>query len=338
MIMRTRWMFNDRKNIVEEMLDGYIAAHSTLIALSNGLVVRATRKPEGRVGLVVANGTGHEPAMIGWVGRGLLDVNVPGPIFSSPGPSQIVAGLKEADRGAGVLLLVSSHAGDIMNATLAIEEAEAAGLRVAMVVLYDDIASAPPHRAEDRRGGPGLFFVWKIVGALAERGANLADCSEMARLVRDCTRSISGAIGTVVHPVSRQALGAADGSHLAIGLGVHGEPGTVVSDDLKADDVCELLIDRLVEDAGLDAGTRVALMVNNSGSLTLMELSILYRGAAAALGARGIAVSRSWMGSYATTLDQAGFALAISRLDEELLELYDAPASSGGFWMGQAQS
>ena len=95
---------------------------------------------------------------------------------------------------------------------------------------------------------------------------------------------------------------------------------------------------RLVEDAGLDAGTRVALMVNNSGSLTLMELSILYRGAAAALGARGIEVSRSWMGSYATTLDQAGFALAISRLDEELLDLYDAPASSGGFWMGQAQS
>ena len=116
MIMRTRWMFNDRKNIVEEMLDGYIAAHSKLIALSNGLVVRASRKPEGRVGLVVANGTGHEPAMIGWVGPGLLDVNVPGPIFSSPGPAQIVAGIKEANRGAGVLLLVSSHAGDIMNA------------------------------------------------------------------------------------------------------------------------------------------------------------------------------------------------------------------------------
>ena len=336
MIMRSRWMFNDRKNIVEEMLEGYIAAHSNLIALSNGLVVRASRKPEGRVGLVVANGTGHEPAMIGWVGPGLLDVNVPGPIFSSPGPAQIVAGIKEADRGAGVLLLVSSHAGDIMNATLALEEAESAGLQVAMAILYDDIASAPSDRAEDRRGGPGLFFVWKIVGALAERGANLAECSEMARRVRDSTRSISGAMGTVVHPVSGQALGNADGTHLAVGMGVHGEPGTVVDDGLLADDVCEMLIDRLVEDAELTAGARVGLMVNNSGSLTLMELSILYRGASAALKARGIGVSRSWMGSYATTLDQAGFALAISRLDDELLELYDAPARSGGFWMGEA--
>jgi dihydroxyacetone kinase-like protein len=329
--MRTRRLINDRGALVEEMLEGYTGANGDVIALSDGLVVRVRPKPQGFVGLVIANGSGHEPAMIGWVGRGLLDVNVPGPLFSSPGPSKILTGIREADRGAGVLLLVSSHAGDIMNASIAITDAEKIGLRATMVVLYDDVASAPREHAEDRRGGPGLFFVWKIVGALAERGASLDDCAAMAARVRDRTRSISVAIGSVTHPISGQSLGTAGESELLIGGGVHGEAGALLGEDVSADELAGHLISRLVEDAGIEAGSRVALLVNNAGSLTLMELSILYRGAQGALRERGIDVSRSWIGSYATTLDQAGFAFAISVFDPEVEELYDAPAHGAGF-------
>lgn len=331
MTARTRRFFNDRTALVAEMLEGYAAANGDVIALSDGMVVRAKRKPDGLVGLVVANGSGHEPAMIGWVGQGLLDVNVPGPVFSSPGPARILAGLREADRGAGVLLLVSSHAGDIMNASLAMADAEEFGLNVAMVVLYDDIASGARERAADRRGGAGLFFVWKIVGALAERGASLNDCAAMARRVRDGTRSIAAAIGTVMHPVSEQPLGMASETDVSVGMGVHGEAGTLLGADASADEIAALLIGRLVEDAGIGTGARVGLLVNNSGSLTLMELSILYRGAVNALHERGIDACRSWIGSYATTLDQAGFSFAISALDPELEGLYDAPAHGAGF-------
>jgi len=313
------------------MLEGYVAAHDSVIALSDGMVVRARPKPAGHVGLVVANGSGHEPALIGWVGPGLLDVNVPGPIFASPGPARIVAGLRLADRGAGVLLLVSSHAGDIMNASMSLTKAEAEGLRVEMVVLYDDIASAPPDRSEDRRGGPGLFFVWKIVGALAEAGASLEDCAAMARRARDATRSISAAMGTVVHPVSGQPLGSAGETELSVGMGVHGEGGDVLDEGTSANQIAELLISRLVDDAGALPGTNVGLLVNDSGSLTLMELSILYRGARRALEQRGIKVSRSWIGRYATTLDQAGFGFAISLFDREMERLYDAAARGAAF-------
>ena len=265
MTRRTRRLFNDRAALVAEMLEGYTDANAEVVALDDGMVVRARQKPEGLVGLVVANGSGHEPAMIGWVGHGLLDVNVPGAVFSSPGPARILAGIRKADRGAGVLLLVSSHAGDIMNASLAIADAEGLGLKVVMVVLYDDIASAPRERAEDRRGGPGLFFVWKIVGALAERGASLDDCAAMASRVRDGTRSISAAIGTVAHPVSGQPLGAASDSELSVGMGVHGESGSVLGDEISANDIAEMLVSRLVEDVGARRGTRVGLLVNNSG-------------------------------------------------------------------------
>ena len=202
---------------------------------------------------------------------------------------------------------------------------------VAMEVLYDDVASAPRDHPEDRRGGAGLFFVWKIVGAIAERGAPLAECAAMARKVRDGTRSISAAIGTVAHPVSGEPIGTTGEDELAIGMGVHGEAGSLIGEDVTADQVSGMLVERLAEDADIAPDSRVGLLVNNAGSLTLMELSILYRGAANALDARGIEVSRSWIGSYATTLDQAGFAFAIIVLDAELEDLYDAAAHGAAF-------
>jgi dihydroxyacetone kinase-like protein len=331
MTSRNRFITNDPGDLVSEMLEGYVAANSEVIALSDGLVVRAEPKRQGSVGLVVANGSGHEPAMIGWVGPGLLDVNVPGPIFSSPGPGRIVAGLRAADRGAGVLLLVSSHAGDVMNATLAIREAEVAGLHATMVILYDDVGSAPRERNSDRRGGAGLFFVWKMVGAFAEAGATLADCAAMAARVRDNTRSISAAIGTVINPISGERVGSTRDNQLSVGMGVHGEGGGIQDPGLTADRLSAEMVSRLIEDAELGPGNEVGLLVNNAGSFTLMELSILYRGARKKLEASGIRASRSWIGNYATTLDQAGFALAICALDRELVELYDAPARGGGF-------
>ena len=338
---RTRRFLNRPDQAVREMLEGYAAAHSGIIRLSGGLVVRADPKPPGRVGVVIGNGSGHEPAMIGWVGEGLFDVNVPGPIFSSPGPAAILEGIKAADRGAGVLLLVSSHAGDIMNADLAIAGAEDEGIgNVEMVVLYDDIASAPRDRSADRRGGAGLFFVWKTVGAAAERGASLRSCSRIATKTRDRTRSLSAAVGTVVHPVSGQPLGDPENTTVTVGLGVHGEPGTRLGAEVTAGEISKMMIERLVDDADLGAGDRVGLLLNNAGSLTLMELSVLYRGARAALEGRGIVTARSWVGSYATTLDMAGFSFALCRMDGELLDLYDAPARGaaftmpGSFWQG----
>ena len=334
MTVRTRLFLNDPAHAVAEMLEGYAAAHSDIIRLSDGMVVRATPKAEGRVGVVIGNGSGHEPAMIGWVGEGLFDVNVPGPIFSSPGPGRIVSGIAAADRGGGVLLLVSSHAGDIMNATLAVDEASDEGIDpVEMVILYDDVASAPPDRITERRGGAGLFFVWKTVGAAAERGDSLEDCARIARKTRDRTRSLSAAMGTVAHPVSGQPLGDPDDPSVAVGLGVHGEAGTRLGEDVGADQISELMVGRLVDDAGLDEGARVGLLLNNGGSLTLMELSVLYRGARAELERRGLEVARSWVGPYATTLDMTGFAFAICHLDEELTDLYDAPARGAGFTM-----
>jgi dihydroxyacetone kinase-like protein len=333
-MVRRRRLINDPDRVVSEMVEGYAAAHRDVIRVDDhGNIVRAQPKLHGKVGLVIGNGSGHEPAMIGWIGPGLLDVNVPGPIFTAPGPAALLRGIEAADRGAGVLLCVSQHAGDVINARLAVERAHTRHLEVEMVLLYDDVSSAPKGHESDRRGGAGLFFVWKIVGAFAEQGASLEDCKQMAEHVRDNVRTLSAAFGTVVNPVSGELLGSEDDDRLVVGVGVHGDAGRHRDGDLTADDLVVEMVGRLLDDGEFGAGDEVCVLLNNAGAMTLMELSVMSRGVLRYLDEIGVAVHRVWIGPYATTQDLAGFALSICRVDTQMRQLYDAPARGAAFIM-----
>lgn len=325
--MRATKLINDPEKIVADMLDGFAMAYPHVIKLQDGLIVRAKPKEAGKVGLVIGNGSGHEPAMIGLVGPGLFDVNVPGPIFTAPGPSKLADGIKAAENGGGVLVCVSNHSGDVLNAELALEDLEDEGITgVESVILYDDIDSAPPGNEPERRGSAGLFFVWKIVGAYAETGATLSECRQMAERVRDNTRTLSATLGNCSHPVSGETIGDIAEGQIAIGVGVHGETGSGAQSVTTADSVVDMMMPRLIEDLPFAAGDEVCVLVNNSGSMTLMELSILYRRISQAVEASGISVHRVWLGPYATTQESAGFAISLCRVDAETKALYDAPA------------
>jgi phosphoenolpyruvate---glycerone phosphotransferase subunit DhaK len=333
MSVRTKKLINNPQTLVPEMLEGFAAAYVDIVRLTDeSLIVRRNPKPADRVALVIGNGSGHEPAMIGWVGPGLFDVNVPGGIFTAPGPVKIVQGIKAAYRGAGVLLCVSHHAGDLMNAEAALEEAKDEGLdRVDMVVLYDDISSAPKGQEAERRGTAGLFFVWKMLGAFAETSGDLAACKILAEKVRDNTRTLSMALTSCAHPVSGAALFEIPDDEMEIGMGVHGEAGAQRTKRLSADETIERMLPPILEDLPFQAGDEVLVLLNNSGSLTLMELSILYRRVAQMLAEAQIKVYRSWLGAYATTQEMAGFGLSLCRVDDQLKALYDAPANGAWF-------
>jgi len=327
MSARTTKLINDPSNIVREMLEGYAAVHVDVIRFENGLVTRAQRKREGLVGLVIGNGSGHEPAMIGWVGPGLFDVNVPGPIFAAPGPSRLLAGIKAADRGAGVLVCVSNHAGDVLNAELALELAQVEGINgVEMVILYDDVGSAPIGSEPERRGSAGLFFVWKILGAYAETGASLSACRNMAERVRDQTRSLSATLQACAHPITGAPLEEIPEGSMVIGVGIHGESSGETSEVGTADDVVATMLPHILDDLPFSPGDEVCVLVNDAGSLTVMELSILYRAITRVLAGRDVRIHRGWIGRYATTQDTAGFTISLCRVDSETKQLYDAPA------------
>jgi dihydroxyacetone kinase-like protein len=329
MSVRKKKLINKPENILSEMLQGFSAAYADIVRLTdNGLIVRRRPKAQGKVGLVIGNGSGHEPAMIGLVGEGLFDVNVPGEIFTAPGPERIVEGIKAADQGAGVLVCVSHHAGDLMNAELALELCQMEGIaNVAMVVLYDDISSAPKGREPDRRGTAGLFFVWKMLGAYAESGASLAECKSVAEKIRDNTRTLAMALTSCAHPITGETMFELPDSEFEIGMGVHGEIGFGRQKLVSADTTIDLMLPPILDDLPFGAGDEVLVLLNNSGSLTLMELFILYHRIAAHLTAANIRVFKSWIGQYATTQEMAGFAISLCRVDNQLKQLWDAPAN-----------
>lgn len=328
MAVRTKKLINAPDQILPQMLEGFAAAYHDIVRLTeSGLIVRRTPKAEGKVGLVIGNGSGHEPAMIGLVGEGLFDVNVPGEIFTAPGPDRIVEGIRAADRGAGVLVCVSHHAGDRLNAEIALELCAAEGIEnVEMVILYDDISSAPRGSEPERRGTAGLFFVWKMLGAFAETNATLAECRAMAERIRDNTRTLAMALTSGSNPVTGRTMFELPDDEYEIGMGVHGEVGSGRHTLTGADDVIDRMLPALIDDLPFQAGDDVLVMLNNSGSLTLMELYILFRRIDQRLREHGIRVYKSWIGPYATTQEMAGFALSLCRADDELKALWDAPA------------
>lgn len=335
MSVRKKKLLNQRSMILREMLQGLVSAYPDVVRLTDdGLIVRAQPKAPGKVGLVIGNGSGHEPAMIGFVGSGLFDVNVPGEIFTAPGPERIVAGIKAADRGAGVLLCVSHHAGDLMNAEMALELCQMeSGINVEMVVLYDDISSAPKGSEPERRGTAGLFFVWKMLGAYAETGASLTACKRLAEHIRDNTRTLALALTSAASPVTDEVMFELPDDEMEIGMGVHGEVGSGRQKLLSADATIDLMLPRLLEDLPFNAGDEVLVLLNNSGSMTLMELYILHRRVAHHLTEAGISRYKSWIGPYATTQEMAGFALSLCRIDDHMKQLWDAPCN-GAFLKG----
>ena len=330
---RTKKLINNPDNILTEMLEGYVAAYSDIIQIQDdNLITRTTPKAAGKVALVIGNGTGHEPAMIGWIGEGLFDVNVAGPIFTAPGPFEILAGIKAADRGAGVLLCVSHHEGDRLNAEAALEFAAEEGIdNVEMVILYDDVSSAPKGDEPKRRGTAGLFFTWKMLGAFAETGADLAACKALAEKVRDNTRSLSMALDTCASPLTGRLMFELGDDEIEIGMGIHGEAGMSKGKLMSADETIDQMLPPILDDLPFASGDEVCVLINNAGSLTIMEMSILYRRVQQQLDEAGIRVHKAWLGQYATTQEMAGFGLSLCRVDAQLKGLYNAPANGAFF-------
>ena len=204
---------------------------------------------------------------------------------------------------------------------------------VDMVILYDDISSAPKGRESERRGTAGLFFVWKLLGAFCEGDVELAAAKALAEKVRDNTRSLAMSLSSCASPVSGEVMFELADGEMEIGMGLHGEIGRGRQKALSADETVDLMLPPILDDLPFQAGDEALVLLNNSGSLTLMELFILYRRVAVKLSEAGIRVYKSWIGPYATTLETAGFAISLCRVDDQLKALWDAPAN--GAYMKQ---
>lgn len=323
-----RKIINDPDAFVDEVLQGILLAHPDRLASvgDDARVLVRKDQPAGRVGIVTGGGSGHLPLFLGYVGRGLCSSVAIGNVFSSPSAEQMLAAIKAADEGAGVLCLYGNYGGDIFNFDLACDLAD--DIETATVLGIDDVLSAPRERADARRGVAGLLFAYKIAGAAAERGDSLAEVTRLA----DRTVRATGTAGVGLSPTILPAAGVPtftlETGEMEIGIGIHGEPGAHRGQLESADQIADRLLAPIVADLELVAGDRVAVLVNGLGATPLEELYLVYRRVVQSLTGAGVEIKRSLIGEYATSLEMAGASVSVLKLDEELLPLLDAPASS----------
>src|SRR5438552_7802714 len=288
-------------DVVDEALDGFVYAHSSLIALHEPRVV-VRRSPAGsKVGIVVGGGSGHEPAFSGYVGLGMADAAACGNIFASPPPNVILSAIRAANHGHGVLMAYGNYAGDVMNFGLAAQLAAAEGIEVREVRVSDDVASAPKGEESKRRGIAGDIIVFKCAGAAAEGGRPLAEVERIAGEANEATRSMGVALSACEVPGAGRPTFELPDDQMEIGMGVHGEPGIQRGPLRPADDVARSLVDAIVGDIEDRGSGEVALLVNGLGATAYLDQYILYRGARRALEASGLRVVRSYVGEFITS-------------------------------------
>ncbi|TBN57575.1 dihydroxyacetone kinase subunit DhaK [Glaciihabitans arcticus] len=328
-------LINSPEAVLADSLVGVAAAHPELnVDHTNRIIYRGSPTKPGKVALISGGGSGHEPLHGGFVGFGMLDAACAGEVFTSPTPDQMQEATKVADSGAGVLHIVKNYTGDVMNFEMAAEMAEAeSGVKVAAVVVNDDVAVEDSTWTAGRRGVGVTVLLEKIVGAAAEEGRDLAAITELAQRVNDTGRSMGMALTSCTVPSAGKPTFDIPDDMMEMGVGIHGEPGRHRVPLAPASSIAQQLVEPVLADLDFTKGPVIA-MLNGMGGSPLIELYLMYGEVAKLLERAGVQVARNLVGNYITSLDMAGCSITLLQADDDLLKLWDAPVNTPGLRWG----
>ncbi|CAN5443394.1 dihydroxyacetone kinase subunit DhaK [soil metagenome] len=346
-------LINAVQDVVKEQLEGLAAAYPELrIHLTPHYIVRADAPINGQVALISGGGSGHEPLHGGFVGPGMLTGACPGEVFTSPTPDQMIECVEAVDGGAGLLFLVKNYTGDVLNFETAVELVHAAGIPVQTILIDDDVAVKDSTFTAGRRGVGATVIVEKVVGAAAEAGYTLDQCTDLARRVSQAGRSMGVALTSCIVPAAGRPTFALPADELEFGIGIHGEPGQKRLPMTSADEIARLLaneilddgpytrtvrewdrhagewIEKILTDQPFQPGDSVIAFVNSMGGTPLSELYIVYRQLAKICATRQIKIVRNLIGPYITALEMQGCSITLVKADDEILRFWDAPVKT----------
>lgn len=332
--MAVKKIINDPDNIVSDTIDGFVKAHADKVKkLPDSNVIMNKNMNKDKVSVIIGNGSGHEPACIGFVGDNMLSANAYGGIFAAPSPDTLYDAIEASENGKGVCVLISNHAGDVINSKMAIDMAQDDDISCQGVILYDDIASAPKGEESERRGTAGTLFNYKITSSYAADGHDLDEVVKMAEKVRDNTRTLTVATVPGTSPITGYKMFEIEDDEIEIGMGVHGEAAAHTMKIGTAKEIAQVMCQKLIEDKPFEKGDEVAVLVNGCGQTTYMELLIFYNEVEKILSESGIKAYRPAIGNYITTQEMGGIALAFCKLDEEMKRQWSKPTNAPGFNM-----
>lgn len=334
------YLFNQPSAFASELIEGFVAANADKVRQVPGGVVRSTRSQPGSVAVIVGGGSGHYPAFAGLVGQGLAHGAAMGNLFASPSAQQIYNVARAADNGGGVLLTFGNYAGDVLHFGQACERLRSEGIPCELLAVTDDISSASVDEREKRRGVAGDLTVFKVASAAAEAGYDLARVLQVAQRANARTRSFGVAFSGCTLPGASHPLFEVASGRMALGLGIHGEPGIKETDVPTADELAEIFVERLLGElppgVASVAGQRVAPILNGLGSVKYEELFVVYRRVAQLLAAAELQVVEPDVGEFVTSFNMAGASLTLMWLDDELETFWCAPANAPAYRKGSA--
>jgi phosphoenolpyruvate---glycerone phosphotransferase subunit DhaK len=319
---------NEVEDFVHEMMEGLVMANPDKLKWKPDIntIYRSDMPSDDKVSIIQGSGSGHEPAHIMAVGQGMLDAACPGNVFAAPPMEYCLECIRLMNSKKGVLYIVNNYQGDLMVWDMAMEMAEAEGIKVGKVLVDDDVAVPKSTYSLGRRGVAGNFFVIKACAAAAEQGASLEELVALGEKVNSVVRSMGMALTSCTPPAKGSALFEIGDDEVEIGIGIHGEPGRRRDKIKKADVMLDELFEAVVTDLPFNKGDKVGLMINGLGGTPISELYLLYRKAALNCKDKGLEVIRNYVGEYCTSLEMAGFSVTLIRLDDELDKLMGAPA------------
>jgi dihydroxyacetone kinase-like protein len=325
-------LINAADTVLRESLAGFCRVHGDIVAMGeDGRFVRRAVPRQGKVALVSGGGSGHEPLHAGFVGRGMLDAACPGEVFTSPTPDQMLAASEAVDGGAGLLFIVKNYSGDVMNFEMA---AEMTDRTVGTVLVDDDVAVETSTFSTGRRGVAGTLIVERIVGAAAEEGLDLAGCKALGERVNGATRSMGVALTSCTVPAAGKPTFQLGEDEMEMGVGIHGEPGRRRVPLAPADVIAKEMTGAILDDLGNAARGDALVLVNGFGGTPAMELYLVFNAVGRLLDDRGIAIRRTLVGNYVTSLEMAGCSITVSMVDDELVRLWDAPVHTAALRWG----
>ena len=321
-------IINDPKDYTDDMLRGIYAAHADRVKYVNDDLrcYCTANKKQGKVAIITGGGTGHLPLFLGYVGEGLIDGCGVGSVFQSPSSEQIYNISKEVEAGSGILYLYGNYTGDIMNFDMASEMLEMDDIKTLSITGADDVNSNV--NPDTRRGVAGIYFMYKAAGAKADQNGTLEEVYAAANLAKQNTRTVGFALTPCIVPEIGHSNFVLEEGEMAMGMGIHGEPGIWNGPIKTAKELAKESLDTILKDMPLKSGDEIALLVNGLGATSLEELYILSGDATEYLKSLGIKVYRTIVGEYATSMEMMGASISICKLDNELKEYIDYPVNT----------
>ncbi|PEP56758.1 MULTISPECIES: DhaKLM operon coactivator DhaQ [Bacillus] len=317
-------IMNDVQNIVQDMLHGFYFEHNDRITYNreHNIIYQKDLAEIGQdVAIISGGGSGHEPADIGYVGKGMLSAAVNGEIFTPPTPEQIVAAVRSVPKDKGVLFIIKNFQADVENFLTAESLAKKEGRLVDHVIVNDDVSIEDDASFNKRRRGvAGTIFVHKILGAAALEGHSLQQLTDIGHSVIRNLHTLGVALSPATDPIQGKASFTLQDNEVFYGVGIHGEKGYRKEVLSSSEKLAVELMNKLKSIYRWKKGDKFAILINGLGATPLMEQYIFANDIRRLCELEGLDIRFVKVGTHLTSLDMQGTSLSLLKIEDPLWE------------------